>query len=176
MADVSEQTTISLDLTVRVSDYFKQLSSGDKEGYSRKLTLTTGERLPDPYAITKHEFSQDLTKWPKVQWPDIYTYLINKPSVYTKESLRAYKSLESYNNVLCGHVQTVLYHPISASSEFCVVCAEVLPSQRQGQKRKLYNAAFEYYRWRLFKRNFFYVSCNFVRNKACYYFHNIFPH
>lgn len=42
---------------------------------------------------------------PSVQWPDIYTYLSEKPSIYTKEKLNACKSLDihdqdlQYNNL-----------------------------------------------------------------------------
>ena len=70
-------------------------------------------RLPDPYGIPAHEWVVDMTKWPDLQWPDIYTYLIEKPNAFTKEKLRAFKSTDAYNYVLCGHVQPVKYHPIS---------------------------------------------------------------
>ena len=88
------------------------------------MTLTNGVRLPDPCSI--NEWVDDVSKWPNIQWPDIYTYLIEKPSVYTREKLRAYKSLDGYEYVVCGYVQNVKYHDID--SEFCVLRSEILPS------------------------------------------------
>ena len=122
------------------SRYVESLSPQDAAAYFKKLTLSTGERLCDPCSIPEKEWSSDVRCWPSVQWPDIYTYLVEKPSVYTKENLKAYKSLDAYNYVLCGHVQAVKYHPISPTSEFCAVKAHVLPSQRQGHKTKMYEA------------------------------------
>ncbi len=74
----------------------------------------------------------DLTGLPTVQWPDIYTYLIEKPSVHTKEKLKAYKSLHAYNYILNEHVQDLKYKNLT--DDFCGVRSKVLPSQRQGQK------------------------------------------
>ncbi len=55
---------------------------------------------------------------PDIHLPAIYCSLVDKPSVYTREKLRAYKSLAAYNYVVCGHVQTVLYSDIG--DDFCV--------------------------------------------------------
>ena len=126
--------------TIVKKSYTECLSPTDRECYLNKLTLRTGLQLPDPYSLPDNEWLQDMKTWPSLQWPDIYMYLINSPSVYTKESLKAYKSLDAVNFVLCGHVQEVAYHPVSESSEFGVLRARVLPSQRQGHKTELYDA------------------------------------
>lgn len=119
-----------------MSDYFKTLNMTDRERYIQKLTLNNGVRLPDPYFIT--EWQYDSSKWPDLQWPDIHCYLIEKPSVYTREKVRAYKSMDACQFAVCGHVQEVKFHDIDG--EFCVLSAEVLPSQRQGHKTSMYNA------------------------------------
>ena len=99
--------------------YARELSTQDREFYFNKLTLTNGVRLPDPCTI--NEWVEDVSKWPNIQWPDIYTYLIEKPSVYTREKLRAYKSLDdAYEYVVCGHVQNVKYHDMTR-----VLCGEI---------------------------------------------------
>lgn len=126
--------------TIENSAYLKGLSPVDRDGYLNKLKLSAGVQLPDPYSLPACEWVKDMKRWPNVQWPDIYMYLINTPSKYTKENLRAYKSLEAVNFVYCGHVQDIYYHPVSAESEFGVLKAEVLPSQRQGYKNDMYNA------------------------------------
>ena len=33
------------------SEYFNSLNNEDKEGYLRKLTLETGDLLPDPFTL-----------------------------------------------------------------------------------------------------------------------------
>lgn len=119
-----------------LSQYVRTLTARDRECYFKKLTLSNGTILTDPYAIT--QWKEDVTGLPSVEWPEIYTYFIEKPSVYTKEKLRAYKSLDAYNYVLNGHVQDLQYKDIS--DEFCAVRAEVLPSQRQGHKTTMYQA------------------------------------
>ncbi|KAJ8277581.1 hypothetical protein GJAV_G00076940 [Gymnothorax javanicus] len=118
------------------SEYVSTLTLRDRECYFKKLTLTDGTTFTNPYTLT--HWMDDLTGLPTVQWPDIYTYLIEKPSVYTQDKLKAYKSLDAYNYVLNGHVQDLQYYYLS--DDFCFMRAQVLPSQRQGQKTRMYQA------------------------------------
>ena len=79
--------------TWRSSSYFNELQREDKAKYKRKLTLTNGQLLPDPYGIVEN-WKSDVKLMPDVSWGDMYNYLVNSPSEYTHDNLKAYKSLE----------------------------------------------------------------------------------
>ena len=82
------------------SIYFITLSVDDQRHYRRKLELLGN--VEDPYlmwekpAQTTVNTSLDWLEWPNVEYPDIYNYLIETPSLCTKESLKTYKSLDGY--------------------------------------------------------------------------------
>ena len=63
--------------------------------------------IDDPYLVAKDvssDESLDWQVWPNVEYPDIYNYLITPTSSYTKEQLKAYKSLEGYKYYVDGLV------------------------------------------------------------------------
>ena len=64
--------------------------------YVEKLKMWEVE-IPDPYSIADDLWVDNPAKWPNVEFSNIYIYLINTKGMYTKESLKAYKSLEAYN-------------------------------------------------------------------------------
>ena len=86
------------------SDYYFNLHSNAKSRYEEKLVAIN--LSIDPFSIQEieSELSKDFTKWPDISYADIFEYLINFPSIYTKKSLKAYKSLESDKYVLSGLV------------------------------------------------------------------------
>ena len=88
------------------SSYFESSTNFDKADYKRKLTLSMVELLLDPFTIKNWKCDESLL--PDISWPDIYNYLIQYPSVFSKESLKAYKSLEGHNFFISGHVQEVI--------------------------------------------------------------------
>ena len=76
--------------------YFNALDYIAQKRYLAKLNID-GCSLQDPYAIEETQWSEDMSKWPDMQFGDIYTYLINTEGCYTKEKLKAFRSLEAYN-------------------------------------------------------------------------------
>ena len=89
------------------SDYYYKLETPAKKRYEVKLIQLELEN--DPYTLenTDYDLTRDIRGWPDIVYADIFVYLINYPSMYTKTSLKAYKSLESYKYVQSGLVDEV---------------------------------------------------------------------
>ena len=51
----------------------------------------------DPSKLPEDKWVDEVSKWPPVEYPDLYTYLIEAPGEFTQEKLKAFKSLEAYN-------------------------------------------------------------------------------
>ena len=80
--------------SVVLSDYADKLPAEARKRYIEKF-VSSDKVLPDPYLL-HCEWSNDPVNWPDLTFGDIYNYLIDRQSVYTKESLKAFKSLEAY--------------------------------------------------------------------------------
>ena len=74
------------------SEYYLNLESEDKKRSVEKLTLSNGELLPDPNVLDIG-WKEEVHHLPDLCFADIFNYLINTPSGYNKENLKAYKSL-----------------------------------------------------------------------------------
>ena len=58
------------------------------------------------YGIVEN-WRSDVKLMPDVSWGDMYNYLVNSPSEYTQDNLKAYKSLGAFNFFMCDHVQDI---------------------------------------------------------------------
>eukprot|EP00795_Rhopilema_esculentum_P015958 gene15958-7289_t len=105
------------------SNYYESLDATEKANYRAKLTLSSGKAIPDPYTL-QSEWSNDIANLPELSWRDVTEYLIDTPSNFSKESMKAYKSLEAYDYFVCKHVHDCFYHKISDASEFCFIKSE----------------------------------------------------
>ena len=86
------------------SSYFQSLDPPTQKRYREKIELL-GQ--VDPYDIQEGDLAEDVESLPDVTYPDIVNYFIFTPSPYTSENMKAYKSLEAYNQVLNGWVRDV---------------------------------------------------------------------
>ena len=96
------------------SSYYNQLDQEGKARYKQKLDLV--ELNKDPYLVCPGSWSTDRALWPSVEFPDICVYLINLPSPYTKEVLKAYKSSEAWAYFAAGFVENVLVTRVKENS------------------------------------------------------------
>ena len=49
----------------------------------------------------------DFDNFPSISYPDIVNYLVFRPSPYSADDMKAYKRLETYNQVIKGWVRDV---------------------------------------------------------------------
>ena len=77
--------------------YMQNMTMIGRNSYLKKY-LQNGTTLPDPQPTPICDWSADITKLPDVNWMDIQTYLIDTPSEFTKDSLKARKSLEDHGD------------------------------------------------------------------------------
>ena len=75
--------------------------------------------------MSDDQWVDDVRKWSSVQFGDLCSYLIETKGPYTKDSLKAYKSLEAYNYFHSGYVHTVLFYESSPASQYAVLKARV---------------------------------------------------
>lgn len=81
-----------------MENLLEKLPEAEKKRYKKKIEMFTGrsfEETMDPYKIDG--WVDDISLWPPVEYGCIWSYLIDSPGEYTKESLKAYKSLKAYN-------------------------------------------------------------------------------
>ena len=70
--------------------------------YRDKLKIIGGI---DPYGLDRSFYSvNDVKEWPKLAYTDVVDYLVYTTSTYTREQVRAHKSLEAYKYFVAGWV------------------------------------------------------------------------
>ena len=116
-------------LTIMRSQYYENLNLEAKKRYEEKLSVL--EIIFDPYSLSEKdgELTNNVDKWPNLTFADIYSYLINFPSRFTRFSLKSYKVLESYNYVTSGLVHNVLVKFIRGVKSIYIVISRVTHGQ-----------------------------------------------
>ncbi|KAL5021765.1 hypothetical protein ScPMuIL_000920 [Solemya velum] len=106
------------------------------EDYKKKLRFE-GEILPDPFSLHSGWLTEKdgITKWPSVYFVDISNYLQTKnPQELVSRLMNEYKEGKAYRYFTCDWVKEVHFHPIRDNSLFCVLKADVCPSQKINNK------------------------------------------
>ena len=95
------------------------------DGLSRYLDKLRIIDNIDPYTLPSGSWGQDEASFPAVSYPDIVNYLIFGKSFYSMDDMKAWKSLEAYNQLTSGWISDL---SICVKSGYHVVSAKV--SQR----------------------------------------------
>ena len=72
--------------------YCESLALEERKSYDEKLKLIDNI---DPYKVSNFSYSDSMELWPEIEFPDIANYLLFSTTSYTKEQLKAYKSLDA---------------------------------------------------------------------------------
>ncbi|KAL1276487.1 hypothetical protein QQF64_036110 [Cirrhinus molitorella] len=87
----------------------------------RKPHFPVGQDLRERATMTHSERARSLSTFPDLQYPDIYNYLINFPSSYSGDSLKAYKSLEGYKWTQSNFVVNIQLWSLPTKTCFVVI-------------------------------------------------------
>ena len=86
------------------ADYFNKLDHPRQKRYKEKPEIIGNI---DPYSAPDSHFSVKIGDFPSIFYPDIVDYLVFSPSPFSLDDMKAYKSLEAYNQVIKGWVRGV---------------------------------------------------------------------
>ena len=118
------------------AQYLNGIDSIAQVQYNSKLRYEKGlKSLPDRCNLKGWENNPSL--WPDVVFGNIYTYLIETPGIYTKESLKAFKLSEVYQFFVSGYLKPLWYHAVGENVSYCFIKRKVIPSQRTTRHTRL---------------------------------------
>ena len=94
--------TVVLLLEKCLNHFYSTLDPPGQKRYNEKTELIENK---DPDTLSENEFSVDFDNFPSISFPGIVNYLVFRPSPYSTDDMKAYKSLEAYNQVIEGWVR-----------------------------------------------------------------------
>ena len=93
-------------------EYFDTLEDVARSRYMTKLQAVKLNECP--YRLPADTWKDDPTKWPELDYPDVYDYLINTPGVFTRETMKSRKALEAHNQFKSGnYIQYITANPLT---------------------------------------------------------------
>ena len=87
-----------------LNHFYSTLDPPSQKRYNEKTELIENK---DPDTLSENEFSVDFDNFPSISYSDIVNYLVFRRSPYSADKMKAYKSLEAYNQVIEGWVRDV---------------------------------------------------------------------
>ena len=84
--------------------YYSTLDPPSRKRYNEKTELIENK---NPYTLSENEFSVDFDNFPLISYSDIANYLVFRPSPYSADDVKAYKSIKAFNQVIEGWVRAV---------------------------------------------------------------------
>ena len=66
------------------------------------------------FSTTSFIFQTDIKLLPSITYPDIVNYLVFNPSPFTAQHMKAFKSLEAYNQAFNGWLSDVLWKEVNS--------------------------------------------------------------
>ena len=109
------------DPSVKLGDYAESLDSKVKERYKEKISSIG----IDPFIIPDKNIDSECL--PPVESVDLVSYLVLETSHYSQDQFKAYRSLQAYNHMVSGFIQSVQGHIVSGKF---VVIGKVRHSQK----------------------------------------------
>ena len=100
--------------------YCLDLDPVARERYIQLINRYIGR---DPYLMKMSEFSSETKDLPAIEGIDIANYLVIQTSYFTKQQMKAYKSMEAYNFFVCGWVHNLGTKRLEDG--YCLVFARV---------------------------------------------------
>ena len=103
--------------------YLEALPTDAKFRYLQKISDIDGT---DPYSLPKSAWTTNLEEFPAISWPDLVMYLVfgRNEFTHTMDEFKAYKSLEAYNQFVCGWVRDICMK-IFPEKSLCVLSCRV---------------------------------------------------
>ena len=107
-----------------MSDYYKKLDSIAKARYLEKLKLLGLDEKDDPHdPINGHNFVDDMTRWPAVDYGHLLILYTTTTSLYKA-------AIATMEKLRCFHLFSGWIWPLSTTSNSCIVN----PSQNAPEK------------------------------------------
>ena len=72
-------------------EYFDTLREKARSRYLKKIQTVKLHECP--YRLPADTWMAHPSKWPELENPEVYDYLINTPGVFTKEAMKSRKAL-----------------------------------------------------------------------------------